>query len=172
MTSHLHRIVKRLSSPSPSSLALGVLIGVGIGFGIASITFSSTRSTLDKRFDTVSVKVNGVRIDAQGGGPLTPRPGSRFVITDITLENRTPAPVQIAPLLDMYLKDSEGRIYPEVAVPSAMEMKSGNLPAHDKLREEVGFDVPSDVTDLRLYYEPEVPNAGTQIVALPAALTH
>lgn len=103
---------------------------------------------------TVAFTVHGVRKDTTGAGPLTPRKDSQFIIVDLSIENLASTSLDIAPILNFHMKDDAGWVYNSVAVPSTHEMLSGAILPGDTLREEVGFEVATSATGLRLYYEP------------------
>ena len=115
---------------------------------------------------TVALTVHGVRNDVIGAGPLTPRKDTRFVIVDLSLENLASTTLDVAPILNFHIKDSAGWVYNSVAVPSMHEMLSGALLPGDILREEIGFEVATSATGLRLFYEPGRNEEGQFIIDL------
>lgn len=147
------------------NLLFGILIGIGLGLLIAVVTLPSHLGIPSSQID---LAVHGVRVDSKGSAPIVPQPGYHFVIVDVTITNRSDASIDVAPILNFYVKDRNGTVYSETAVPTQLEMHSGTLPAHDNLHEEVGFMVKDDAADLRLYYEPGVKGEPVHIVDLAA----
>ena len=105
------------------------------------------------RAGDVSFTVEKFRRDPQGAGPLTPRAGHEFIIPTIILKNGAEKSFDFIPLLSLYVRDIVGTAYRVVAVPSEGNQLSGPILPHDILREEVGFEVPSEASGLVLYFE-------------------
>ena len=101
-----------------------------------------------------SVNVSSLRRDSVGGGPLVPKPGYEFIVPTISVQNMTDEPIDFIPLLFFYIKDSEGNVYNVTSVPSQTNQLSGPILAHDKLKEEIGFEIPKTAKGLKLYFEP------------------
>jgi hypothetical protein len=101
----------------------------------------------------LALTVSSVRTDDVGAPPFSPREGYRFVVADVTIENLATSSIDISPLLDFHVKDSEGNVYNVAVVPSEKEMLSGTLLPGDSLREEIGFEIKNNKHGLRLYYE-------------------
>lgn len=141
----------------PRSLLIGAAIGIGIGLFVARMQYPAIETP-------VRAEVHGVRLDATGHEPLVPRQGYHFVIVDTSIVNDSDTTIDVAPLLNLYIKDSEGFMYAETGVPTRTEMRSGALLAHDSLREEIGFMVKDGATGLKLYYEPGVQGSRTQVI--------
>lgn len=98
--------------------------------------------------------VESVRRDMVGAGPLAPRPGYEFVIPTISITNTGAVPIELAPLLHFHVRDREGNVYVVAAIPSEGSQFSGTILPGDTLREELGFEVAQDASDLTLYFEP------------------
>lgn len=105
----------------------------------------------------VSMRVEKVRQDPIGAGPLTPRKGYVFIIPTITFTNNSTTSYELIPLLALHIKDSKGNVYNVTAIPSDTNELSGPILPYDKVREEVGFEVASEATDLILYFETGTP---------------
>lgn len=105
------------------------------------------------RSGNLSFMVEKLRHDPVGAGPLVPRPGHEFLIPTIVLKNNRDKTFDFIPLLSLYVKDKFGNVYSETAIPSEEAMLSGPILPHDILREEVGFEVPTNASDLVLYFE-------------------
>lgn len=102
---------------------------------------------------TVTLTVHGVRSDAKGTGPLVPKKGYEFIIADVTFQNNTEKPFDLAPLLFFHIKDDTGKVYNVTAVPTQTNQLSGPVLPHDKVREEIGFEVIKDAKEPVLYFE-------------------
>ena len=98
--------------------------------------------------------VHSVRHDSKGAGPLVPKKGNEFLGVMFTLYNNSNKSFDFAPLLHFHVKDDAGNIYGVVAIPNSTEQLPGSISPHDKLREEVGFEVPKNARGLTLYFDP------------------
>jgi uncharacterized membrane protein (DUF485 family) len=114
----------------------------------------------------IALTVHSVRYDDVGAGPLVPRPGYRFAIVDVTLENLTDQGFDFAPFLHFHVRDSDNHVYRMAVVPSESEQWSGKFLAKDMLREEIGFEVADEAKELRLYFEPGIGEQGILVVSL------
>jgi len=114
----------------------------------------------------IDLVVESVRRDAHGTGPLVPRPGYEFVITTVTITNTSERPFELIPLLSFHVKDAAGNVYSVAAVPSESNQLSGPLLPHDKIREEIGFEVLKDAPDLRMVFEPGTPAHDVALINL------
>ncbi len=92
-----------------------------------------------------------------------PRP--LFIIPKIILKNTSDTSFEFIPFLFLHVKDSQGNVYPSVAIPSEGRQFSGILVAGDVLQEEVGFEVPKNATGLTLFLETGS-QAGNKIIAI------
>lgn len=97
--------------------------------------------------------VNAVRKDT-GTGFVKPKSGSVYLIPNVTVENKSNSPVTVSTLLSMYVKDSEGNEYTPTLTSDATGKVDGELLAGEKVKGDVGFEVPSTATGMKFYYEP------------------
>ncbi len=116
--------------------------------------------------DQMALTVESVRVDATGAGPLAPHTGNIFVVSTITIENRSGQQVEFIPLLQFYLKDRAGNVYNATPVPSNSNELTGPILPHDKLREELGFEVAKNASGLTLYFSPGLSDNAIVAVAL------
>ena len=114
----------------------------------------------------ISLQVESVRVDKIGQPPIVPLPGYKFVIATVSLQNNGDKPFDLIPLLYFYLKDKDGNVFDVVAVPSPTNSLSGPILPHDKIREEIGFQVLENATDLRLYFNSGLPSNNVVAVDL------
>lgn len=114
----------------------------------------------------LALTIHSVRRDPIGVGPLTPRTGYQFVVADITLKNNGQDQFDLIPLLQFYVKDNEGKVYTVALAPSEMNARSGPIPPHDLIREEIGFEVAKDAEGLALYLETGEPGQPVIVVNL------
>lgn len=105
----------------------------------------------------ISMRVEKVRQDPIGAGPLTPRNGYTFIIPTITFTNNSTSSFELIPLLALHIKDSKGNVYNVTAIPSETNELSGPILPHDNVREEVGFEVAEGASNLVLYFETGTP---------------
>ena len=101
--------------------------------------------------------IHGSKIDTNKNDLIKPKEGFHFVLVDFTLINTSEKSIELVPLIHFHLRDSEGRVYQVAAVASETDMWSGVLLAHDKIRENIGFEVRTDAVGLTLYFETGTP---------------
>lgn len=82
--------------------------------------------------------------------------GQEFLVATIFLGNGTTGELQVSPLLQFHVKDSQGRVYTVTANPNQSAQLSGPLVAGDSLQQEISFLVPTTEQDFVLLYEPGV----------------
>ena len=112
--------------------------------------------------------VNGVE-SSMGSDFVKPAEGNEFVIVDLTLENKRDESVSVSSLLQMSLKDASGQIYAVNLLASTAgggTTPDGELAAGEKLRGQVGFEVPSDTEGLLFVFDPNIVGTGRAFVAL------
>ena len=112
--------------------------------------------------------VNGVE-SSTGSDFVKPAEGNEFVIVDLTLENKRDESVAVSSLLQMSLKDATGQIYAVNLLASTAgggTTPDGELAAGEKLRGQVGFEVPSDAEGLLFVFDPNIIGTGRAFVAL------
>lgn len=100
-----------------------------------------------------------------------PKPGQRFVVVDLTLANTSTKEANVSALLQMELKDASGQKYnPDLMATTAAKgaLPDGKLAPGEKLRGQVGFEVPESAVDLVFVFDASVFGAGKVFVALPA----
>ena len=113
--------------------------------------------------------VNGVDYPA-GDEFNKPEQGKKFVVVDVTLDNQGNEAIQISSLLQMSLKDATGQVY-EVDLSASMagngSTPDGEIAPGEKLRGQVGFQVPEDAQGLVFVFDADVFGFGKVFVALP-----
>jgi len=99
-----------------------------------------------------------------------PEPGKKFVVIDLTLINQGSKAVQISSLLQMSLKDATGQVY-EVDLSASVagngSAPDGEIAPGEKVRGQVGFQVPEDAQELMFVFDADVFGHGKVFVALP-----
>ena len=116
-----------------------------------------------------TITVNGVSSPA-GDDFSKPDEGNKFVVVDVTVENKTTEPAAISSMLQMSLKDQTGQTYDVDIFASAASGGStpdGELAPGEKMRGQVGYQVPVDATGLVFVFDADVFGAGKVFVALP-----
>ena len=112
--------------------------------------------------------VNGVSYP-KGDQFNKPKEGYKFVVVDLTIENTGTESVHISSLLQMSLKDETGQIY-EVdlmaSVAGGGNSPEGEIAPGEKLRGQVGFQVPEDVQELTFVFDADVWGYGKVFVSL------
>jgi len=80
-------------------------------------------------------------------------PGYEFVIPTIVITNHLATTLELIPLIYFYVKDSAGNVYHVTAVPTATDQLTGPILPGEKVREEIGFEVPVGIDHPALYFE-------------------
>lgn len=96
--------------------------------------------------------VNEVRRDT-GSGFIKPDDGNVYLIPNVTIENQSVKEVNISTLLQMYIKDGEGNKYTPTLTQDSTGKVDGELLAGEKVKGDVGFEVPANAKELYFYYE-------------------
>lgn len=99
-----------------------------------------------------------------------PKDGQRFVVVDLTIQNKSDKEAALSSLLQMALKDAGGQKYTVdlgAMMAAGGSMPDGKLAAGEKLRGKVAFQVPVDAKDLVFVFDANVFGAGKVFVALP-----
>lgn len=115
-----------------------------------------------------ALTVNGVTFP-EGDGFNKPDDGKRFVIVDVTFDNVSGDATNLSSLLQMTLRDSTGQKYDVdlmANVASGGSSPDGELVAGEKLRGQVGYQVPIDATGLVFVFDANVFGVGKVFVAL------
>lgn len=117
----------------------------------------STTDTVYKVGDQVKsgdfiFTVNEVKRDT-GSDFIKPDDGNVYLIPNVTIENQSSKEANISTLLQMYVKDGEGNKYTPAMTADATGKVDGELLAGEKVKGDVGFEVPADADELYLYYE-------------------
>jgi hypothetical protein len=117
----------------------------------------------------LTLMVNAV--DAPKGDQFSkPKPGNRFVVVDLTIENTAQTAAHLSSLAQMSLKDRAGWKYTlDLLATTAAGGSSpdGELAAGEKLRGKVGFEVPQDATGLLFVFDADLVGGGKVFVTLP-----
>ena len=112
--------------------------------------------------------VNSVETSS-GSDFVKPAEGNEFVIVDLTVENKLDESVVVSSLLQMSLKDATGQKYDVNILASTAGGAStldGELAPGEKLRGQVGFEVPSDAEGLVFVFDPNIIGTGRAFVAI------
>jgi hypothetical protein len=99
-----------------------------------------------------------------------PSEGNKFLVVDLTLENSGNTTASVSTLLQMWVKDPTGQQYQvdlSATVASGGTTPDGELVPGERIRGQVGFQVPMDMEELVFVFNAEVFGAGTVFVALP-----
>ncbi len=97
------------------------------------------------------VSVNAVR-KSSGSGFVKPKEGSAYVIPNVTIQNNSKDKTTISSLLQMYVKDDEGNKYDPALTSDATGKVDGELLAGEKVKGDVGFEIPTTAKGLKFYY--------------------
>jgi hypothetical protein len=98
-----------------------------------------------------------------------PEAGQTFLVVDVTLENKGSEAKSISSLLQMSLKDATGQKYDLDLMASAASggtPPDGEIASGERVRGQIGFQVPQDAQGLVFVYDAEVFGYGKVFVAL------
>ncbi len=115
-----------------------------------------------------ALTVNGVTFP-EGNDFNKPDDGKRFIIVDVTFDNVSGDSTNLSSAAQMTLKDSTGQKYNVdimASVASGGSTPDGELVAGEKLRGQVGYQVPIDSTGLVFVFDANIFGAGKVFVAL------
>ncbi len=118
---------------------------------------------------TTNVTVNEV-ISPAGDQFAKPDEGKKFLVVDLTIENGGATSISLSTLLQMSLKDSSGQKYDVdlmASVASGGTSPDGEISPGEKLRGQVGFQVPQDAAGLVFVFDADVWGTGKVFVAVP-----
>jgi hypothetical protein len=115
------------------------------------------------------IQVVGVTQPA-GTNLIKPKGGWKFVIVDVLVENKSQKIREISSALQMYLKDASGRKYTFHL--GAQTLADAGLPDDElqpgeKVRGQIGFQVPETAQELTFVFDAEVVGFGKAFIALP-----
>lgn len=118
----------------------------------------STQQTVYKIADQVKsgdyvFSVNSVR-KSTGTQYIKPADGSIYLIPNVTIQNNSKDKATISTLIQMYIKDSEGNKYTPAIFSDATGKVDGELLAGDKVKGDVGFEIPTTAKGLKFYFNP------------------
>ena len=124
--------------------------------------------------DTITIgdfvlKVNKV-LYPKGDQFNKPSAGNKFLVVDLTIVNKGSSSAEISTLLQMWVKDATGRKYTEdlMATTAAKgTTPDGEISPGEKVRGQVGFQVPVKATGLEFVFDASVFGTGKVFVALP-----
>ncbi|PZN00859.1 MAG: hypothetical protein DIU76_11980 [Bacillota bacterium] len=93
------------------------------------------------QFDNLHITVHGART-SKGSEFEKPQQG-KFLIVDVTVENKGNEPATVSQLMQTKLQDDQGRSYTPIIFSGAKGQLDGEVGPGRKLRGEVVFDVPN-----------------------------
>lgn len=118
---------------------------------------------------TTNVTVNEVLYPA-GDDFNKPNAGFKFLVVDLTIENLSATAISVSSLLQMSVKDSSSQKYDVdlmASVASGGSSPEGEIAPGEKLRGQVGFQVPENATGLVFVFDANVWGSGKVFIALP-----
>lgn len=116
-------------------------------------------------FDKVVYTVNGVR-DSAGNEFEKPKEGSKFILIDITIENKSDKTQNISSMLMFKLLDSKAFNYNPTFISDQKGSLDAEITVSAKLRGEIAFEVPKEETQLKLDVDPSIFGTGKFTVEL------
>lgn len=104
-----------------------------------------------------------------GNELVKPKADFKFAAVDVTIENLGNTTKEISSIVQMYLKDSTGQKYTfHLGAQSIIDsgLPDDELQPGEKIRGQIGFQVPKDVQGLLFVFNPEIFGFGKVFVAL------
>jgi hypothetical protein len=99
-----------------------------------------------------------------------PEEGKKFLVVDVTIENKASKAAHVSSALQMELKDASGQAYGiDIMASAASDGKTpdGELAPGEKIKGQAGFQVPTDTSSLVFVFDGSVFSAGKVFVQLP-----
>ncbi len=99
-----------------------------------------------------------------------PDEGHKFLVVDVTFENKSAETQTLSSLLQMNLKDDTGQQYDVDLMASIVSDGStpdGEIAPGEKIRGQVGFQVPEDATGFVFVFDADIFGYGKVLVTLP-----
>lgn len=116
----------------------------------------------------VALTVNGVSEPAATDF-AKPKDGSKFIVVDLTIENKSAKAAQISTMLQMKLKDDTGQQYDiNLMTQAASGGKSpdGEIAPGEKIRGQIGFEIPTGAKGLVFVFDADIFGSGKVFVNL------
>lgn len=99
-----------------------------------------------------------------------PDEGNEFVAVEVLLANQGEQPASLSTMLQMHLKDKEDRKY-DVDLMATSAIKGGSIDGElspgEKVRGQVGFQIPVNNRDLQFVFDASIFGSGKVFVRLP-----
>ncbi len=158
-----------------------------IGIGEVSVNLGSTPVAMDpppdlnlahrQKIFTVGeqIEISGLVIQILGvsypsGTDLVkPKEGYKFISVDVQVENQGESVQEITSIVQMYLKDNTGEKYTfHLGAQSIIDrgLPDGELQPGERIRGQIGFQVPADSEGLIFVFDAEVFGFGKIFIAL------
>jgi hypothetical protein len=118
---------------------------------------------------TTNITVNEV-LYPTGDEFNKPNAGFKFLVVDLTIENLSATAISVSSLLQMSVKDSSSQKYDVdlmASVASGGSSPEGEIAPGEKLRGQVGFQIPESAAGLVFVFDADVWGSGKVFVALP-----
>ena len=118
---------------------------------------------------TTNITVNDVQYPT-GDEYNKPNSGFKFLIVDLTIENTSATAINVSTLLQMSVKDASGQKFDvdfSASMASGGSSPDGEIAPGEKLRGQVGFQVPESATGLVFVFDADVWGSGKVFIALP-----
>lgn len=143
---------------------------IGEATGIPTSAPASTQYKIGDiiQIGNLTMTVNGIS-SPSGDQFNQPDSGKKFVVVDVTFENKGSDSENISSMLQMSLKDDTGQAYDEditATVASGGKTPDGEIAAGEKLRGQIGFQIPTDAKGLQFVYDASILGSGKVFVDL------
>ena len=119
------------------------------------------------RLGDLHITVNDVRASL-GDGLWTPEEGNYFIYVDVTFRNEGNQPEVVSTLIQMEMRDAEGRLYNTDLFATASNSSSldGEIAPGGTLRGEVGYQLPASEVELTWRFSGDLFRLGQAVFSL------
>ena len=120
------------------------------------------------RLGDLHITVNGVRASL-GDNFWAPKKGAYFIFVDVTFRNEGDQPEVVSTLLQMEMRDAEGRSYDvdiSAIASSGSSSLDGEIAPSGSLQGEVGYQLPTSAIDLTWHFSGDIFRLGQAIFSL------
>jgi len=112
------------------------------------------------------LEITKVQIDPQGSPPFLPGTGYEYYDLTLKIKNVSRTVLQVAPVVQMYLRDKMGTNYELAPAPLLNPFEAGPLQVGEERSGEVSFDVPKSASGMSFVFgtgRPELPLTVVQL---------
>jgi hypothetical protein len=110
--------------------------------------------------------VTMVRHDAVGTPPFVPGTGYEYYIVDLRIKNTSTMPLQIAPVVQTYLRDAGGNTYNMAPAPMERPYNAGPLAPGEERAGQISFNVLQNAIRPQFIFDTDQPDSAPTSIRL------